>query len=82
MAFTITVTAVDAYGNTATSYRGHVHFTSSDSHAHLPGDYSFSSNDSGVHKFTVTLRTKGTQTISVKDTSNGSISGSASVKVG
>jgi uncharacterized delta-60 repeat protein len=81
VAFTIVVTAVDAYGNTATSYRGQVHFTSSDAHANLPGNYTFSSNDNGVHTFKVTLKAKGTESISVKDTANSSISGSASVTV-
>ena len=45
--FNVTVTAKDAYGNTATSYTGTVHFTSSDSAAVLPGNYTFVSGDAG-----------------------------------
>src|SRR5216683_1259252 len=37
-AFTLTVTAQDPYGNTATSYTGTVKFTSSDSQATLPAN--------------------------------------------
>ena len=36
-----TVTAKDAYGNTATAYTGTVHFTSTDGIATLPGNYTF-----------------------------------------
>jgi subtilisin-like proprotein convertase family protein len=37
-AFSVTVTAQDAYGNTATGYTGTVHFTSTDAQAVLPAD--------------------------------------------
>jgi hypothetical protein len=81
-AFTITVTALDAYGNVATGYGGHIHFTSSDRHAILPADYAFISSDNGVHQFTITLKTRGTQSITVKDTAKKtSISGTGSVSV-
>jgi hypothetical protein len=68
-AFSITVTAVDQFGNTATGYQGNVTFSSSDAQASLPGQYTFSVNDQGVHTFTngVTLRTAGTQTVTVSD---------------
>ncbi|MFI5457507.1 MAG: YDG domain-containing protein, partial [Isosphaerales bacterium] len=79
--FTITVTAFDPYNNIATGYRGMVNFTSSDKSASLPGRYTFTASDSGVHTFRngVTLRTTGTQTITAKDMSNPSVTGSASV---
>src|SRR6266850_2198518 len=38
---TVTVTALDAFNNTATGYRGTVQFTSTNSNATLPGDYTF-----------------------------------------
>jgi hypothetical protein len=79
--FTVVVTALDAFGNVATGYRGHIHFTSSDSHAHLPGDYTFTSGDAGVHSFTVSLKTRGLQSITVKDTAQGTITGTTSVQV-
>src|SRR5262249_3188936 len=81
-AFSITVTALDAFGNVATGYRGTVHFTSSDHHAILPSNYTFVSGDNGVHVFTVTLRSNGTKSVTATDTANGSITGSASVIVG
>ncbi len=80
-AFTITVTALDAYGNVATGYRGTVHFTSSDKHAILPTNYTFVSGDNGVHTFTVTLRSRRTQSITATDTLDRSVTGSANVIV-
>src|SRR5207244_3467768 len=41
------VTALDAYGNVATGYSASVHVTSSDGHAALPADYSFTASDNG-----------------------------------
>jgi hypothetical protein len=80
--FSITVTAEDAYGNIATGYTGTVHFTNSVGGATLPADYTFTSSDAGVHTFkSLKLKTKGTNVLTVKDTSNASISGSLTVKV-
>ncbi|MBM4071194.1 MAG: hypothetical protein FJ271_20000 [Planctomycetes bacterium] len=65
-AFSITVTAYDAYGNVATGYTGTVHFSSSDSGATLPADYTFTASDAGVHTFTgLKLTKQGTQSITV-----------------
>jgi hypothetical protein len=79
--FTITVTALDAYGNRATSYRGTVDFTSSDGAASLPSDYKFVAADKGKHTFSVTLNTTGSQTVTATDTTIGSIKGKATVTV-
>jgi hypothetical protein len=45
------VTVKDAFGNTATGYRGTAHFTSSDFAATLPSDYTFTAGDAGAHSF-------------------------------
>ena len=75
----VRVTAVDAYGNTATSYRGTIHFTSTDAKAALPANYKFTSTDAGMHLFTsVTLKTKGTQSVTATDTVTASITGGQS----
>src|SRR5262249_30128576 len=66
-----TVTARDAQGNPFPGYRGTVHFTSSDPQASLPADYTFTAADMGVHTFTATLRTVGTQSITATDTATG-----------
>jgi autotransporter-associated beta strand protein len=79
--FSITVTALDSFGNTATGYTGTVHFGSSDGQAGLPGDYTFVSADNGQHTFTVTLQSAGSQTISAIDTVTSSITGMASLSV-
>ena len=80
VAFSVTVTALDAYGNIATGYLGTIHFTSSDQKAILPSDYTFVAADVGVHTFMVTFKSSGTQTLTATDTHTGSIKGSASVK--
>jgi hypothetical protein len=80
-AFTVTVTAMDAYGNIATGYTGTVHFQSTDGRAILPGNYAFVAGDNGVHSFQVTLRTKGKQTITVTDTLFSTINGNAQVSL-
>ena len=70
------VTAKDPYNNTATGYVGTVHFTSSDGQAALPANYTFTSGDSGVHTFSGTLKTAGTESITATDTVTSSITGS------
>ncbi len=70
----LTLTVRDPFGNLATSYVGTVHFTSSDAPATLPADYTFTAGDAGVHVFSVTLRTAGTQSISVADSGGASAS--------
>jgi hypothetical protein len=72
IAFDFTVSALDAFGNTATGYAGTVHLTSSDSTAVLPGD---SALTNGAGTFSVTLNNLGTQTIAASDSMNGSITG-------
>jgi hypothetical protein len=81
-AFGIIVTALDAFNNTAIDYTGTAHFTSTDSMAALPGDYTFTAADHGVHGFSVTLCTAGSATLTARDTANGSITGNASFTVG
>jgi hypothetical protein len=60
----VTVTAFDAFGNVATGYSGHVHFTSTDSKGALPADATLTA---GVGTFSVTLNTAGSQTITATD---------------
>ena len=72
-----TVTALDAFNNTATGYVGTAHFTSTDAQAVLPANYTFIAGDSGVHVFSATLKTAGNRTIATTDTSNGSINGTS-----
>ncbi len=67
VAHTFSVTARDAFGNVATGYTGTLSFTSSDPMAGLPGSYTFTAADAGVHIFTATLKTAGMQSITVKD---------------
>src|SRR5207302_228754 len=70
-AFSVTVTALDQFNNTAISYTGTVHFTKSDSGSgsSVPGDYAFVAGDHGTHTFTngVTFVTAGNQTLTATD---------------
>ena len=81
--FDVTVTAVDVFNQTAVGYTGTVHFTSSDSQALLPADYTFTAGDDGAYTFPngVTLITAGNQTITATDTANSTITGNAAVTV-
>jgi hypothetical protein len=74
--FTVTVTALDAAGNTAAGYTGTVHFTSSDSKAGLPANYTFQPSDKGTQDFSVTLKTAGTRSLTVADTVASALKGS------
>jgi hypothetical protein len=82
-AHSVTVKALDAYGNVATGYVGTIHFTSSDGAAVLPGDYTFLAGENGTHKFTsaLTLNTTGSQWVKATDMSHSSITGSQTVSV-
>jgi hypothetical protein len=82
IAFTIVVTAVDAFGNAVTGYTGTIHFTGPSGTGNLlPADYTFSAADNGSHSFSITLSSTGTQTIGVQDTLNGAFKGQTSVKI-
>ena len=81
VAISVTVTAQDAANNTTPGYTGTVHFSSSDSQAVLPANYTFTAADAGVHTFSVTLKTAGAQSITATDTTTSSITGSANLTV-
>lgn len=75
-----TVTAKDAYTNTVSGYTGTVTFTSSDSQATLPANYTFIGGDAGVKTFTngVVLKTAGEHTLTATNTVTSSITGTQS----
>ena len=72
IAFNATVTAKDAFGNTATGYGGVVHITSTDGQFVSPAD---STLTSGAKVFSVTLKTAAVQTLTATDTVSASING-------
>ncbi len=79
--FSVTVSAEDQFNDLATTYRGAVHFTTTDagSGVVLPADYTFTSGDNGTHTFTnlVSLATAGPQTVTVTDTTTSSVTGTS-----
>ncbi len=82
VAFSLTLTLEDAYGNIVTGYVGTIHFSSSDSTATLPVNYTFTAADAGQHTFTNTiLRKKGTQSLSATDTLHSALTVTTSISV-
>ena len=78
--FKFTMTVLDAYGNVVTGYLGKVHLSSTDAKGGT-SDYTFSKNDNGVHVFSYTLNTLGSQTLTLVDTANGSLLGTVATNV-
>jgi S-adenosylmethionine hydrolase len=76
-----TVKATDAYGNAVTGYTGTVTFSSSDVQAGLPASYTFTAADAGSHTFTATLKTAGTQAITVTDAASGIVASETGITV-
>ena len=62
----------------ATGYAVSVSFSSSDVQAGLPASYTFTAADAWVHSFTATLKTAGSQSITVKDVASPTVSGTES----
>ena len=83
VAFSLTLTLEDAYGNVVTGYVGTVHFSSSDSTATLPANYTFTAADAGQHTFTnaMILRKKGKQTFTITDPLNSALTATDSINV-
>jgi hypothetical protein len=87
--FDVIVTAVDPFNQVAVGYTGTVTFTTSDPDPGvvLPADYTFTLDDGGVHTFTdtglgeTTLITPGDQMLTVMDTADTTITGSATITV-
>jgi hypothetical protein len=73
--FTLTLTVLDSFNRPLTGYTGTVHFTSTDSMAVLPEDYTFTQADHSVHRFTVTLLAPGRRSVTAADTINTSVKG-------
>jgi hypothetical protein len=75
MAFDVTVTAVDVFGQVAVGYTGTVTFSTTDPDPNvvLPPDYPFTLADGGMHTFTqgFTLQTPGMSTLTATATAGG-----------
>jgi hypothetical protein len=81
IAVPIVVRAITTTGATATGFRGTVRFTSSDTLAGLPADYTFTAADRGQHTFMVTFETVGTTSLTATDTAQDWVNGVASLWV-
>jgi uncharacterized delta-60 repeat protein len=81
--FTLTVTALDAYGNVVTGYNDTVHFSSTVAGDILPADYTFQAADAGVRTFTnkTKLKKRGYDNLTVTDTLNGALTTTITIYV-
>jgi Putative Ig domain/Galactose oxidase, central domain len=77
--FSFTVSALDAANNVSAGYSGTVHFTSSDTQAHLPSNSILTAGISTG--LTAIFETTGTQTLVATDTTTASLNGSSSISV-
>jgi hypothetical protein len=71
--FSLSVTAVDPYGQVAYGYTGTVTFTCDDSAAVLPDDYQFQPSDQGSAVFAMTLNTQGPVHLTVTDSADDAV---------
>jgi ubiquitin len=74
----VTVMALDAFGNPATGYRGTVHFSSSDVQDTLPADATLTG---AVEILTLTFDSPGTRSVTITDTGDGGLTGTGSVTI-
>ena len=79
--FGLYVIALDASGIPDFDYTGTITFESSDPEARLPSSYTFVHVDEARRAFEATLRTAGTQTITVRDAGNGPAPGVLTMQV-
>ena len=80
--FALTVRVEDSFGNLATSYLGKARFTSDDTQAVLPAEYTFKLADGGVHTFSgLALKTAGDQTVRVTASADARVTASAIIDI-
>jgi len=68
-------------GSPATSYTGTVAFTSTDTVAYLPAQYTFTAADAGGHDFLTTLNSAGAQTLTSTDSADAGLNANAMTDV-
>jgi hypothetical protein len=76
----LTVRAVDLYGNVADGYTGTIHFSTTDTAAQLPLEYTFASGP-GSQTFHPIFETAVGQTITVTDAANGFTTTTSTIQV-
>jgi hypothetical protein len=81
VAFTVTVSAEDQFGNIVTNYLGTVHFSNTGASATLPPNEKFNPADAGVDTVSVTYTATGSGTLTATDTVNNGITGSETFSI-
>ncbi|MFL5357750.1 lamin tail domain-containing protein [Archangium sp.] len=79
----LTLEVLDGFGKRKTGYTGTVRFTSTDSRAELPLDYTFTSADAGLKTFPLELFTARAleHSVTAEDTGNAALTATASAQV-
>jgi hypothetical protein len=79
--FGLTVTALDSANRPVAGYRGTVHFSSTDTQADLPADYTYTAGDNGQHTFNAVFKTAGVPMLTVSDRAKSAVKGVSAVGV-
>ncbi|QQG50258.1 MAG: carboxypeptidase regulatory-like domain-containing protein [Candidatus Berkelbacteria bacterium] len=80
--FSLVITAKDSLGATYPTYNGTVTFTSNDTQAIMPSNYTFVAGDNGIKTVSgFTLKTAGTKTITVTEVGNSTVIGTINLTV-
>lgn len=79
----LSVKAIDEQGFTVSDYTGSIRFSSSDTQATFPNDYTFLAEDQGEHSFSLAIKflTPGTQSLIVTDLDRLNVTGAVKVEV-
>jgi hypothetical protein len=79
----VTVAVKDPYNNTVTTYTNTIRFTSTDTTATLPADYTFQAGDAGTRTFTDALvfRKAGSQSLTVAEQPGAAITSTQALQV-
>ncbi len=77
----LSVVALDANNRIVANYTGTVKFSSTDSAAVLPSQFTFTAADKGVRVFSVTFNTVGKQSLTVTDVATATITATAKTRV-
>jgi cytochrome c oxidase assembly protein Cox11 len=77
----VLVAALDASNHLVRGYTGTVALTSTGAGDTLPANYTFTSSDRGIHLFSVTPGSTGSDTFTATDTGTSSITGTATLNV-
>jgi hypothetical protein len=75
----VVLVALNAQNQVVTNYTGAVQFTSTDSQASFPANYTFTPDDGGQHHFFITFEATGDQTLTATDVNDNTLVGDLAI---